>query len=142
MKIGVAGGRHYGERAEKWTDEFLGITTETWVPYQPEIDFLNQTLDAIHARKPITCIVQGEADGADKLAKAWAIRNGVDHLDYPADWDKWGGKAGPIRNAEMLDNNPDTKCWIYFKGGAGTANCMKQAKFRKFNILDLRYSNG
>lgn len=132
MKILVAGGRHFGEKQVDWGDH------KVWEPNQEEIDYLNQTLDAIHAKKKITCIVQGEASGADLLAKAWAIRNNVEHLDYPAEWSKYGAKAGPIRNATMYDDNPDIQCAVFFKGGKGTENCMKQAKFRKVNILDCR----
>lgn len=138
MKVGIAGGRNYGSRAEEWRDDLTGATSKWWAPYQPEIDYLNQTLDAIHVKKPITCVIHGNATGADNLAKLWAIKNKVKQIPYNAEWDIYGSKAGPLRNARMMDENPDIQCWIYFNGGKGTDNCIKQARLRKLNILDLR----
>lgn len=52
-------------------------------------------------------IVQGGARGADRAAWIWADGAGVDVETFPADWDKHGKRAGPIRNAEMLDAGAD-----------------------------------
>lgn len=41
--------------------------------------------------------------GADLLGKKWAILNGVPIKNFPADWDKYGKAAGPIRNAQMAE---------------------------------------
>lgn len=53
-------------------------------------------------------LIQGEAPGADSVAKAWAWNNGVPTEDYTADWKRYGKSAGPRRNAQMLkDGKPD-----------------------------------
>ena len=53
-------------------------------------------------------LIQGEAPGADSVAKAWAWRNGIRTADYPAQWNVYGKKAGFVRNALMLsDGKPD-----------------------------------
>lgn len=49
----------------------------------------------------ITEVVCGEAAGADTLGKQWAELHGITVKSFPADWDRLGKKAGPIRNAEM-----------------------------------------
>ena len=52
---------------------------------------------------PQSCIViEGEARGADLIAKSVAQRLGMFVLQFPANWDKYHKAAGPIRNAEML----------------------------------------
>jgi hypothetical protein len=35
-------------------------------------------MDDLHARQPITCIIQGEAAGADTLAREWAEDRGIE----------------------------------------------------------------
>lgn len=47
-------------------------------------------------------IVQGGARGADRIAWEWADATEVDVETYPADWERDGRRAGPIRNAKML----------------------------------------
>jgi Protein of unknown function (DUF2493). len=67
-----------------------------------EPEFLWRVLDAHHRAKPITLLIEGEAPGADTMARQWAEDRGVPFAPYPANWDKFGKAAGPIRNAEML----------------------------------------
>ena len=73
-----------------------------------------------HGRGPITCVIHGAAIGADSLAALWAKKVGKQGLPYPADWEKHGKSAGPIRNAKMLrEGKPDLV--VAFPGGKGTA---------------------
>lgn len=46
-------------------------------------------------------VVCGCARGADTLGKQFAEELGLKVLEYPADWDKYGKRAGYIRNEEM-----------------------------------------
>lgn len=53
-------------------------------------------------------IIQGDARGADSLAKNYGIRRGITVCSFPALWDKHGKAAGPIRNHQMLsEGKPD-----------------------------------
>lgn len=52
-------------------------------------------------------LIEGEATGADIMARQWAGGAGIPVERYPADWDRYGKAAGPIRNAQMLDADPD-----------------------------------
>jgi len=55
-----------------------------------------------------TVIIEGECRGADLLAKRVAEKNGYIVIPCPADWQKYGNAAGPIRNQKMLDEyKPD-----------------------------------
>ena len=64
-------------------------------------------------------IIHGAARGADSLAMTWALDNADSHEAYPADWNKYGKRAGYIRNVQMLnEGKPDLV--IAFPGGKGT----------------------
>lgn len=53
-------------------------------------------------------IVEGEARGADKMCRYVAEQLGLEVRKYPADWDKYGKAAGPIRNRLQFDTEqPD-----------------------------------
>lgn len=49
----------------------------------------------------ITEVVSGGARGVDRMGEAWARKHGIPVKVFPADWDKNGKSAGPIRNEEM-----------------------------------------
>jgi YspA, cpYpsA-related SLOG family len=83
---------------------------------------MNRTLEAY----PITVLIQGEADGADRMAATWAASRRIQVERYPADWRRHGKAAGPIRNQQMLDiGRPDLV--IAFPGGHGTADMVRRA---------------
>jgi hypothetical protein len=48
-------------------------------------------------------VIHGAAKGADSLADFHARRIGLAVDDYPADWDRYGKRAGYVRNQQMLD---------------------------------------
>ena len=48
-------------------------------------------------------IISGGARGADTLAVKASKACGLPFREYPAQWEKYGKKAGPIRNQTMLD---------------------------------------
>lgn len=55
-------------------------------------------------------VIEGHARGADKAAHDWAVGNrnlGVQLVCMPANWERYGKAAGPIRNREMLEHEPD-----------------------------------
>lgn len=52
----------------------------------------------------ITEVVSGTANGVDKLGEEWAEYHGIPIKQFPADWDKFGKKAGYLRNMEMSEN--------------------------------------
>lgn len=88
-------------------------------------ELLNETL----AKRRIDCIIEGEARGADRLAREYAERHEIHVLAFPARWDLHKQAAGPIRNAQMLEEGrPD--CVIAFWDGEskGTKNMIDQAR--------------
>ena len=82
-------------------------------------------LDKLHKEFGFTLVIDGMARGADTIGYNWAQTNGLPSERYPAQWDKYGKSAGPIRNKQMLDEGkPDIA--VAFPGGTGTSNMTKQ----------------
>jgi len=46
-------------------------------------------------------VVSGGARGVDTLGERWAKKNNIPVKVFPADWKRYGKKAGFIRNVEM-----------------------------------------
>lgn len=65
--------------------------------------------------------------GADFMAEEWARARAVPYVGHPAQWDKYGDAAGPIRNAEMQDLWMPQRI-IAFPGGKGTYHMVSIAK--------------
>jgi hypothetical protein len=63
--------------------------------------YLRAYLASIPPWIEITEVVCGMAAGADTLGKQWAEKNGIPVKEFPADWERLGRKAGPMRNVEM-----------------------------------------
>ena len=60
-------------------------------------------LDHFRKEHTITEVVSGGAKGADALGEQYAEEMGITLKIYPADWQKHGRAAGPIRNQKMGD---------------------------------------
>lgn len=71
-------------------------------------------------------VIHGAARGADSIAAEAAGRRGAAVVAFPAEWDKHGKAAGPIRNQRMLDEGkPDVV--IAFGVGRGTGDMIRRA---------------
>lgn len=62
---------------------------------------------ALEALPTDTVIVHGAAKGADSLAARAAECIGQKTEAYPADWERFGKRAGFIRNGEMIESGID-----------------------------------
>lgn len=51
-----------------------------------------------------TVVISGTARGVDQMGEAWAMEFGVPCEQFPANWERYGKRAGHIRNAEMADH--------------------------------------
>jgi hypothetical protein len=114
MRLLVTGGRFWNQREEayKW-------------------------LDMIHEEMGVTVLIHGDAKGADRLCRDWALENNIETEAYPItkeDWRIIGNKAGPIRNQQMIDEGkPDML--MAFLGGTGTAHMKRIAKKAKLDTI-------
>jgi len=113
MRVLVCGGRDYADRMK-----------------------MKEILDDLHVKTPITCLIQGSARGADRLAKNWAFFNQIVCEEYAASWEEYGKAAGHMRNAKMLvEGKPDIV--IAFPGGKGTADMVRKAKTANVKTLEV-----
>jgi hypothetical protein len=48
-------------------------------------------------------VISGTAIGVDRQGERWAVGYGIEPTRFPADWDRYGRKAGYIRNRVMAD---------------------------------------
>lgn len=104
-----------------------------------DVGVLERSLDAIHQgpRGPIEAVIHGGARGADTMAGEWARARGISCTVYEANWELEGRAAGPIRNKRMLDEGaPDLI--VAFPGGRGTANMIRQATERGFEVIVIQ----
>ena len=113
MRLIVCGGRNYRDSAR-----------------------VADILGRIHKAQGLTSVIQGAADGADRLAAEWAWENKISVCSYPADWDKHGKAAGPMRNQEMVDD-ARADCVVAFPGGKGTADMVRRARKAGLTVWEI-----
>ena len=105
----IAGSRNYTDR-----DTFNRVTEEY-----------------IDSEDAFTVIVAGGAAGADELAKDYALEHGLQYIEFPADWEKYGRAAGPKRNNEMVKfiKEKNGRALYFWDGESkGTKQCIESAR--------------
>jgi len=88
-----------------------------------------------------TVIIEGCANGADKISGFISSRFGYKVLEFHADWKKYGRAAGPIRNKQMLDEGkPDLVLAFHtdIEKSRGTKNMIKQSKKRGIKVILIK----
>jgi hypothetical protein len=72
-------------------------------------------------------VISGCARGVDTVSGNLAMDAGIPVHSYPAEWDKYGKGAGPVRNRQML-NHPATHLLAFLSPHSrGTINMVNQA---------------
>lgn len=79
FKVIIAGGRDYHDMAQ-----------------------LTSTMDTLLENKPFVTIISGGAKGADTLGERYAKMRNYHLMVVKPDWDKYGKRAGYLRNETML----------------------------------------
>jgi hypothetical protein len=88
-------------------------------------------------------IVHGAARGVDSIADYYAQVYGYEVHPHPANWDMYHRAAGPIRNTEMLSENPNLVLAFHddIVNSKGTKNMVNQAITKGIPTI-LHFSNG
>lgn len=99
-----------------------------------DYDYLKSVLNLLLCLKKNLEIVSGGADGADKLGEQYAKEKGCKLKIFPADWNKHGKSAGPIRNEEMAKYAD--ACIVFWDGKSkGTDSMIKLAKRHNLRLV-------
>lgn len=81
---------------------------------------------------PSDVVITGGAKGADSLGHELAVELGCETEVYPADWNKYGKGAGPVRNQQMLDEGKPEFILAFvdrpLTESRGTADMVRRAK--------------
>lgn len=102
MRILVTGSRDWEDQNLIWT-------------------ILNETAE------PNAVLIHGDCPtGADRMAASWAhTQPDIKVEAYPAEWDKYGKRAGFIRNKHMVDLGADV-CLAFIKNNSRGASMTAQ----------------
>ena len=94
--------------------------------YEQAKEFIDICLSNVRKENEII-IVSGGARGADAIGERYAKENGFAVEKYPADWEKYGKSAGPIRNKQMAEISDYVICFWNEKS-KGTKSMIDYAK--------------
>ena len=113
MKVLICGDRH-------WTDRTKIVS---WIAKLKDQGF--------------DTVIEGEARGADTMAREEALNAHIKVIAVPADWKIYGRSAGPIRNKEMLCHYPDLVVAFHsdIEHSKGTKNMIEQAKKAEIEVI-------
>lgn len=103
MKLLIAGSRSVPETEAGYRLVATAVREAGYIsPLDADAETYRQVTywDKAHV---VTEVVSGGARGVDVLAIDWAVTNWVPWKEFPADWQKYGKKAGILRNVEMGD---------------------------------------
>jgi hypothetical protein len=68
-------------------------------------NLLKEEVNNFLKKEMVDCIVSGGARGADTLAEKYAKECNIPTLIIRPEWDKYGKKAGYLRNIEIVKNS-------------------------------------
>ena len=85
-------------------------------------------------------IVSGGAKGVDSIAKRIASLYGIAFKEFPAEWDRYGKKAGPIRNSKIVEN-ADVVVAIPSPSSKGTWDTVRKAEKRGLKVYVFEYGS-
>ena len=100
-----------------------------------DYDDRDRVFSELDTLQPIRMVIHGNARGADTLAQAWCLSRRVQAAACPAQWSKYGKRAGPMRNEAMLGHSPDLV--LAFPGGRGTADMVSRARKAGVRVVEV-----
>jgi hypothetical protein len=100
-------------------NQYSGVTSA--------VDPVIEQLDKLLISPDDIEIVSGHAHGVDKYGERYAQDNQLDLVIMPANWNKYGNSAGPIRNKKMAEY-ADGLVAVRHNNSRGTANMIKCAE--------------
>jgi hypothetical protein len=100
-----------------------------------------EALENIKTKYNVHEVISGKAKGADTFGEIWAEANSIRVKEFPAEWDKYGKKAGMIRNKAMGDI-ADIAVIFWDGKSPGSKNMIDYFKSLKKPIYIIKYNEG
>lgn len=113
MKVLVCGGRDYND-------------------YDVLKCVMEKVMDCYSAE--VKVVISGLAKGGDKLGEKWAEENNIEVEGYRAEWNKYGKRAGWLRNVRMADEGRPNVI-VALPGGRGTKMMIDIGVDRKIDTI-------
>lgn len=85
----------------------------------------------------VSAVVSGTARGADTFGERWAEENNIDITRFPSNWDKYGSRAGPIRN-QVMAKNAEGLVAVWDGNSRGTRSMIQLAEKHGLRIMIFR----
>ena len=82
----------------------------------------------------ISTVISGGASGVDKMAERWADEMGYKKEIHPAEWKKYGRRAGPMRNIKIIESCTRVVAFPS-KKGRGTQDSIKKAAGLQLDVI-------
>jgi hypothetical protein len=98
---------------------------------------LFRVLDQINKVKKISLIVSGGALGADSLSEEWAKDHQVEFLMFKPEWQKYGKRAGFLRN-QLIVEHADAVVAFWDGQSRGTKHSMNLTNEANKPLLIIR----
>lgn len=98
-----------------------------WTDVDTIIQTMHETAALYPNRRPVT-LVHGAARGADQIAAGVAAMWGWQREPHPADWTRWGKRAGYLRNKEMIELGADFCLAFILDDSPGASMCARLAQ--------------
>lgn len=135
MRVLVCGSRSWGgwdTQTVKWNPsneeywQMIGLTAML-TGLRDRAVVLGQELKVIHGVCP---------SGADAIAAQWAKSNNIETIEYPADWNQHGKKAGFLRNQQMIvEGKPEVVVAAWDGESKGTKHTIDLAAKHKIPCI-------
>lgn len=126
-RIIICGGRHFND-------------------YERLESVMNEVMSKIEPWRDVIEIVSGHCEGADQLGEIYASNHGLPCKVFPAQWEKYGRAAGPIRNSEMVKyaSEAEMPVVVAFRSPRtkGTNDTVKKATKQGFKVFVFDYDKG
>lgn len=99
--------------------------------------YLNLTIDRLQIN--FDTIISGGALGPDSMAKDYADSHNIPFIEYPAEWTKYGKRAGFVRNTTIVENSTIIIAFWDYKS-SGTYDTINKAIFfnKEHHKIDIR----
>lgn len=87
----------------------------------------------------ITEVVSGGASGVDRLSERWAKDHKIPIEVIRADWSRFGKNAGPIRNAQIIEN-AQAMIAVWDGLSRGTADSIARAEAKRIDTFVAQFT--